>query len=536
MATEDWGWTRVAQFPGATHGEFAVRGNTLWVGLSGTDKVYSSTNGTTYVEDALWPGGAPRGLVTFNGFLYAIRGYTQLYRRDVFQWTLVGTAQAENGYVPQMIRMWADDTAGHIMIAGSVYDAGAPAFQHRKARVWSYNEAGGLLVDLTLGTDVNHIVDVCYSDGEWYGSVSRTAGGGLPPYPWRILRRIGAENWAGDFAWNQTASYTPHKFGVHREKAYVRRFLTWAQRIIRKPSSDESWETLATPGSGNSADYRIFYGWEWGGKVLTNTIKSGSDHAYVLNETSDWWYDTGLIVIRIADFIGFETCLYAACDDSPDFAIWRACAKIEQWSGRLGDARSLVCDHQYGDTIYLGLMENNAKPMLMWVDWDFDQHDWSKFTAGSWVNPQTAETRDTCIGYGNLNKSWPQRRQAAVSFTKIAGAFWRAGQFGDDEVITTLEPHPTAGSADLVATRRDNQDWVQASVNEAIEAKLGSWTDMGDIPFVARSQLRVGDDIWIGSETGGSSVVRLLSGGSGNDWVDKGNGLPNVPINDLESA
>lgn len=529
----DWGWTRVAQFVGATGGEFAVQGNKLWVGLMGIDKVYSSTDGTTYIEDALWPGGAPRDLVTFNGFLYALRGYTQLYRRDVTQWTLVGTAQAENGYVPQMIYMWADDTAGHIMIAGSVYDAGAPAFQHRKARVWSYNQAEGLLVDLTLGTDVDHVVDVCYCDGEWYSSIFITLGGALPPYPWRILRRIGAGNWTGDFPWDQVGSYTPHKFGVHQGEAYVRRHKSWAQRIIRKPSSDESWETLATPASGDGRDYRIFYGWEWGGRVLTNTFKVVSDYAYVLNEENDWWYPTGLIVLQITDFSGFGTCLYAACDDSPEFAIWRTCAKTEQWSGRLGDAKSLVCDHEFGDTIYLGLMENNARPMLMYLDWDFDRHDWYKFTAGSWVNPQTAETRNTCIGYGNVNRSWPWRRQVVVSFDKIRN-FWRAGRFGSDEVVTTLEPHPTAGSADLVATRRDNQDWIRSSVD--IAAATETWTDMGDTPFVARSQLRVGDDIWIGSETGGSSVVRLLSGGSGNDWVDKSDGLPNVPINDLESA
>lgn len=192
--------------------------------------------------------------------------------------------------------------------------------------------------------------------------------------------------------------------------------------------------------------------------------------------------------------------------------------------GEFGEAnaKSLVCDHQYGDTLYLGLKDTDGRPIVYWVDSDFAGYSIG-FTAssGSSVGVQTVETRDTCIAYGQFGTD----KQIIISEDKLVTWDEAQGEFGDDDVLT-LEFHPSSGS-NLIATRKVDQDYVQTLTQRA------PWTDLGATPFVARSQLRVRDDVWIGSDTGGSSVVQLLSGGS---WADRGAGLPNVPINDLEST
>jgi len=188
----------------------------------------------------------------------------------------------------------------------------------------------------------------------------------------------------------------------------------------------------------------------------------------------------------------------------------------------VSDAKSLVCDHQYGDTLYLGLRGSNQRPLVMWVDWDFgDARLGYKATGGSSVGVQTVELRNTCIAYGQFGTDM----QIIISEDRLSTWDQAQGMFGDDDVLT-LKFHPSSED-DLVATRKVDQDYIQTLTQRA------PWTDLGATPFVARSQLRVGNDIWIGSETGGSSVVQLLSDGS---WADKSTGLPNVPINDLESA
>ena len=185
-------------------------------------------------------------------------------------------------------------------------------------------------------------------------------------------------------------------------------------------------------------------------------------------------------------------------------------------------AEALVCDHEFGDTLYLGLRDTDSKPIILWVDWDFaDSFTGYKATSGSSVGVQTVETRDTCIAYGQFGTN----KQIIVSEDKLVTWDEAQGEFGNDDVLT-LEFHPSSGS-NLIATRKVDQDYVQTLTQRA------PWTDLGATLFVARSQLRVRDDVWIGSDTGGSSVVQLLSGGS---WADRSTGLPNVPINDLESA
>lgn len=182
--------------------------------------------------------------------------------------------------------------------------------------------------------------------------------------------------------------------------------------------------------------------------------------------------------------------------------------------------KSLVCDHEYGDTLYLGLHGTDGKPIVMWVDWDFADYSIGySATGGSSVGVQTVELRDTCIAYGQFGTD----KQIIVSEDKLDTWDEAQGEFGGDDV-TTLEYHQTSGD-NLIATRRVDQDAIRTLTQRA------PWTDVGATPFVARSQLRVSDDVWIGSDTGGSSVVQLLSDGS---WADKSVGLPNIPINDLE--
>lgn len=537
----DWGWERVEQFPGVSPGPFggihlAVQDNKLWAAAyAGT--IYYSSNGTDYTVDPLGSPGSPiLDTITFNDKLYAVTP-TSLYRRDPPSgWTKVADFP---GVAPAAWSAWADDTAGCIMIGGREGDE-----SEAEARIWRYSQSDGISTDFTSDIpDEWAIAAVCYStiDLCWYAAPYRTwTESGDPP---AVRRRVEANNWVSDFAWDANNESTFKRFGVFRTGTYI-----WHQdvafnsprRALYKPPGG-SWGFIehSISGAVTSYTHSLFYGWEWGDHLLTvrSTNTQGNVYYRILNNAGEeTWATTGLIVLpNVEDIIGFGTCLYAACNDSPNYAIWRACAKNRLGTGRPGDARSLVVDHEYGDTIYLGLLDEDNKPMIMWVDWDFADHQdppWVADTGGSWVGVNTPETRNICIGYGNMDGGWTWNRQVVISPPWRKGSFWGAGRFGDSEVVTTLEPHPTAGSADLVATRRDNQDWIKSSFDEAFSTEI--WTDMGDIPFVARSQLRVNDDIWIGSDTGGSSVVRLLTGGSGNDWVDKSVGLPNVPINDLE--
>jgi hypothetical protein len=125
-----------------------------------------------------------------------------------------------------------------------------------------------------------------------------------------------------------------------------------------------------------------------------------------------------------------------------------------------------------------------------------------------------------CIGFGLFDTD----KQIIVSEDYLESWDEAQGEFGDD-VVTTLEFHPTNAN-DLVGTRKLDQDLIQTLTQRK------PWTDVVSTPFVARCQLRVQDDIFIGSDTPNVQPVRMYSSGS---WADKSAGLPtDVAINDLE--
>jgi len=185
-------------------------------------------------------------------------------------------------------------------------------------------------------------------------------------------------------------------------------------------------------------------------------------------------------------------------------------------------ARTIVCDHQVGDTLYLAVYKEDGEPIAMRLD-PVNFEWWEKIfdltSSGSLIGVNTAGIRNTAhvFGYFGFDEQ-----------------IWRTDDWGHDfddndddwgaDKVPTLEYHPRSGE-DLVATQYTAQDLLQTLTG------LLPWSDIGDIPILPRCQMRVNDDVWIGSDTAVASPVRVYSSGS---WADKSNGLPSVAINDLE--
>ena len=211
----------------------------------------------------------------------------------------------------------------------------------------------------------------------------------------------------------------------------------------------------------------------------------------------------------------------------PPPKVYRVMWRNDAESDTLGGAwtpptnRLLVCDHQYGDTLYLGVYKDAQFPVMMSLDapnfsW------WRKLfdpSSGSFIGVQTADIRDEAYAFGYFGVDDQIERTENGGFT-----FADCDDDWYTDRVTSLEYHPTDGD-DLISTTIGGQDLLQTSDGNK------PWNKIADIPVRPRCQLRVGDDVWIGSDDAETSPVRMYSSGS---WVDKSNGLPAVAINDLE--
>jgi len=185
-------------------------------------------------------------------------------------------------------------------------------------------------------------------------------------------------------------------------------------------------------------------------------------------------------------------------------------------------ARLVVCDHEVGDTLYLGIYKEDGEPIAMRLD-PANFEWWEKIfdltSSGSLIGVNTADERDVCHAFGYFG---------------IDEQIWRSDDWGhefsdnDDnwgaDKVPTLEYHPQSGE-NLISTQYAAQDLLQ------VLDGLAPWSDISDIPILPRCQMRVIDDVWVGSDTDVAAPVRMYSGGS---WTDKSNGLPTIAINDLE--
>jgi len=187
-------------------------------------------------------------------------------------------------------------------------------------------------------------------------------------------------------------------------------------------------------------------------------------------------------------------------------------------------ARQLVCDHEIGDTLYLGVYNDSGNPIMMSLDPDFTW--WEKLydpSSGSYIQTQTALVRDVAYAYGFMGTDDQIQVTANAGFSlSDCDDDW-----GEDR-ITTMEYLPTAGS-DLTITNYEDEDLLRTTSGSA------SWTKRGDIPGAPLSQLRDDDNIFVGCTAGSANLY--LSPDIGQSYSVIGSGLPlDVDILDLELA
>lgn len=541
--------------PFASHkfGDMAVVANTLWVsvGGSGANVLWYTVDGAGWDEEDMtthWTDANTWNvlLCEMGGDLYAIRNFSdaaqpaypggfEIWKRETSNgtWSVVATSAS------RVAALHAHATVNYIMILGTHWQYPATAWN---VYVWRYDIDAASLVEEYHYTQpgfpnppYEYIENTARdagmrcgiylaTNGAWYFSCYYRED--ATTYWSRIRRRVSVGNWVVD-----------HDEGG---LGYVGRFDN--MRTDRGIFCAELHYTTAAAiwqAYNNSADKKMPRFWHVGGHELV--VDESGDEYVAKWTTGTIWETTGALSFDgggndhhyITDIMAFKDRLFLAADkmldpgDTATFTFRIISVPVIYGLGippfNRGDSKALVCDHQYGDTLYIGLRDESMEPIILWLDWDFDDFYFGyDASAGSAVGVQTVETRDECFGFGQFGVD----KQIILSEDKLLNWDEAQGEFGDDEV-TTLQFHPTNGE-DLTGTRRLNQDLMRTLNQRA------PWASVGPTPFVARSQLRVADDIWIGSDVANAIPVRMYNETSGS-WMPKSTGLPtNVAINDLE--
>jgi hypothetical protein len=345
-----------------------------------------------------------------------------------------------------------------------------------------------------------------YYNNEWYAWTNRWLDASTHQ---RILR------YRGDGSW---PSFVRIYSGPATDVVYlcVNLFgLLWGDDLW---GTDGDWTNVAFSGDTGASYYH--------GSVITakSSIWEGSCYTY---DGTDWIYRGEVEDLYRTDLYCFQHHggqLYVAGAYGSGPKVYRITvnhtATLGPWAKPT--ARTIVCDHEVGDTLYLAVYKEDGEPIAMRLD-PANFEWWEKIfdltSSGSLIGVNTAGERDTChvFGYFGVNEQ-----------------IWRTDDWGHDfsdndddwgtDKVPTLEYHPLDGE-DLVATQYTAQDLLQTLTG------LLPWSDIGDIPILPRCQMRVQDDVWIGSDTAVASPVQMYSSGS---WADKSNGLPSVAINDME--
>jgi len=517
-------WTFTEVFSKAVAGKFTQRiaatvDSKIWAltdeahAVSGqAGRVYYSSNGTTWTEDTAWSGPIEakwifkhQGRLHLVGNDAAVGG--RLYRRQDSTWVLVHTqADADLLYASGF-----SNDSWIIILGRDDSDPGGTV-----AAIWRWD--GAAMTMEFQGSDPSVypydfvVLDCIYYNGEWYAIAGRYLAP-VPPDEY-VLRNRGDGTWpifrtyAGT---GTTLQLTDSIYGlIFGEELWHNGVwsntnypgLPWTAHIsFGQPIT-------ARGGAGNYGKLYTYGGvsWTYRGRVAVGTYLYGG----------------------FAKFNGRLYCAGTTWVD-PNFVgpkIWRINLYHDTvatyWP--MPTARQLVCDHQYGDTIYFAVYNTSGRPIMMKIDDDLDE--FSQLydpSSGSFMQVQTALVRDVAYAYGYMGTD--NQIQATVD---SGGSFTdRDDDWGEDR-ITTMEYLPTAGS-DLTITNYEDKDLLRTTTG------INPWVKRGDIPGAPLSQLRDDDNIFVGCTAGSANLY--LSPDIGQSYSVIGTGLPiDVDILDLELA
>ena len=498
----------------------AVWNGLLWVLTNETNpsngyysgRIYYSQDGDNWTEDTAWEGPAHVGtggywggqLFVHQNVLHLMCNNTlndgRVYRRIDGVWQLLFSETIGS----DLRYHFAHSNDTWIVVCGQDFSG-----EDAEAVIWVWDGASkteDYHADSSSYPHDDAAYRPIYYNDEWYA------------YTWRwldasthqpIMRYRGDGSWpllrvySGNF--NDAQYFLDNLFG-----------LLWGDDLW---DTGGDWSNVTFPGYTGASYYY--------GSVITARAATGSYGMCYTYDGMGWIYRGRPEAIYDTPLYCFQHHggqLYVAGERALGPRVYRIAINHAATAGPWAKptARTIVCDHETGDTLYLAVYKEDGEPIAMRLDaanFEWWEKIFDLTSSGSLIGVNTADERNTChtFGYFGVNEQ-----------------VWRTDDWGhgfddnDDnwgtDKVPTLEYHPLSGE-DLIATQYTAQDLLQTLTG------LMPWSDIENIPILPRSQLRVGDDVWIGSDTAVASPVRMYSSGS---WADKSNGLPTVAINDLE--
>lgn len=542
-----WSWTRVRDVEGVGHIVFHLAktklpylyyysNGLLWALVDGL-KLWRSYDGTSWVGPVSIPAWSGSSTTCYNhsmfnhqGLLYVHVGQT-LYEQHAYGlWnTLCSGAANERWYE-------AASNGTLVIIAGTeeVFENGGS--EGHGGAIWRWDGNALTQEFVTDGTTQPRAL-VCATPfydtytRKWYCHV-RYGNSYLDEWD-TVFIRDDAGNWSlfrtctrgdGDsIYWGECVQFCTTPYGMFFGGELYKR--------------DGNWIDTLFPGDAGACDYLY-------GEVImvradetTPPPPSNVGKVYTYLGGTNWTYKGEIEPIgvgnvyprRIPDLQDFRGQLYAGGQRQwrggpakTYRTIWRNDPKtlttISGWTRPT--ARQLVCDHEFGDTLYLGIYDSGGLPIMMNLEADFDW--WNKLyepSSGSYIQVQTPLTRDTAYAFGFMGTD------DQIQITGDRGeTFADADDDWGEDKITTME---YLDDDDLAITNFEDEDLLRTL------SGTSPWAKRGDIPRPPLSQLRDGDNIFVGCTAGSANLY--LSEDIGQTYAVKGTGLPtDVDILDLE--
>ena len=478
-------------------------------------RIYYSSDGDVWTEDVAWTGPADVGgsayyegqIFVHQGFLHLvaceIRGggnnKGQLYRRQGGTWVLLHSETRQKVY------SWAHSNDTWIVIGGADYTTVNGGRAVAFISVWN----GSTMTEEFRGAAAgfpydNAAYNTVYYNGEWYAYVTRWPNGAM----------VDSLRYRGDGSWPLLRDYSGVPADDTNTLTVSLQGLFWGEDLWK---TSGEWINTNFPGDMGRAGYQR--------GLMVGVRTTGYCYTYSLTENAWWSQGRPASDADIYAFAYHEGQLYAGGSRAAGPRIWRITLYHKTTPGywTRPTASSLVCDHEFGDTIYFGIYTIDGWPCMMKIDDDLE--DWyqlyfTAYTSGSFIQVQTALERDVAYAYGYLNTD-----EQIVVTPDAGGIFYDCDDDWGEDKITTMEYLGSAGS-DLTITNYEDEDLLRTTSGSA------SWTKQGDVPGPPLSQLRDSDVIFVGC-TGGDLYK---SEDIGQTFAQVGTGLPAVDILDLELA
>lgn len=426
-----------------------------------------------------------------------------LYRRETDgTWTLVFEEVEQSSPAYRYCRGASDGT--NIILVGTVYRSGSP---NLKAVIWRITGAVKTIEyedRVHSGNDRGWDAFWSTEDQEWYASTDSAIherDGGL----WTVVYNTG-DAWAF------------REGGVFYQE-YADRL--WCNDHRRYAGA---WEDKEHP----SGDPNINGIYKWGRQLMFCEHLTGELYTY--SDQWNQWTAPPLASPGLESVIEYKENIYVAGYSGFAGRVWRLEFSHDTtpglWSvGVRPTGRQLVCDHEFGDTIYFGVYDSDGLPIWMKID---DQlEEWMDLmvptsSSGSLIQTQSALVRDTAYAFGRFS-SFNQifiTDDAGLTLDNCDNDAWV------DDSISTME---YLDDEDLTITHLNDKEMLRTLDG------LSPWTKRGDIPGTPLSQVRDGDNIFVGCTAGSANLY--LSEDIGQTYAVKGVGLPtDVDIRDLELA